>query len=59
MPCVDVYGPRPIATGRRVDGQIKRSFGSKEDAVTAGAAIRKAYPIVVVTVVDTEEIINA
>ena len=39
----------------RVDGQIKRSFGSKEDAVAAGAAIRKAYPIVVVTVVDTKE----
>jgi hypothetical protein len=33
------------------------------DAATAGAAIKKAYPIVVVTVVDTEEhtteIINA
>jgi hypothetical protein len=47
----------------RVDGQIKRSFSSKETAVTAGAKIKKAYPIVVVTVVDTEEhtteIINA
>jgi hypothetical protein len=47
----------------RVDGQIKRSFSSKEDAATAGAVIKKAYPIVVVTVVDTEkhttEIINA
>jgi len=47
----------------RVDGQIKRSFSSKEDAVTAGGVIKKAYPIVVVTVVDTEEhtteIINA
>ena len=46
----------------RVDGQIKSSFGSKEDAV-AGAVIKKAYPVVVVTVVDTEEhtteIINA
>ena len=46
----------------RVDGQIKRSFSSKEDAATAGAVIKKAYPIVVVTVVDTEkhatEIIN-
>ena len=39
----------------RVDGQIKRSFSSKEDAAAAGAAIKKAYPIVVVTVVDTEE----
>ena len=47
----------------RVDGQIKRSFSSKEAAATAGAAIKKAYPLVVVTVVDTEEhtteIINA
>jgi hypothetical protein len=47
----------------RVDGQIKRSFSSKEDAVTAGAVIKKAYPIVVVTVVDTKngttEIIGA
>ena len=39
----------------RVDGQIKSSFGSKEDAATAGAVIKKAYPVVVVTVVDTEE----
>ena len=46
-----------------MDGQIKRSFSSKETTVTAGAKIKKAYPIVVVTVVDTEEhtteIINA
>ena len=39
----------------RVDGQIKRSFSSKETAATAGAKIKKAYPLVVVTVVDTEE----
>ena len=47
----------------KVDGQIKRSFSSKEPAVTAGAVIKKAFPLVVVTVVDTEEgtteIINA
>jgi hypothetical protein len=46
----------------RVDGQVKTSFGTKEPAVTAGAVIKKAFPIVVVTVVDTEqgttEIIN-
>ena len=39
----------------RVDGQIKSSFSSKEDAATAGAVIKKAYPVVAVTVVDTEE----
>ena len=47
----------------KVDGQIKRSFSSKEPAVTAGAVIKKAFPLVVVTVVDTDEgtteIINA
>jgi hypothetical protein len=47
----------------RVDAQIKRSFSSKEPAVIAGAEIKKAYPVVVVTVVDTQEhtteIINA
>ena len=47
----------------RVDGQIKRSFSDKELAATAGTVIKKAYPLVVVTVVDTEEhtteIINA
>ena len=39
----------------RVDAQIKRSFSSKEPAVIAGAKIKKAYPVVVVTVVDTQE----
>lgn len=47
----------------RVDSQIKRSFGSKEPALIAGAEIKKAYPVVVVTVVDTQkhttEIVNA
>jgi hypothetical protein len=38
-----------------VDGQIKKSFSSKEDAATAGAVIKKAYPVVVVSVVDTDE----
>ena len=39
----------------RVDGQIKRSLNSKEPAVIAGIEIKKAYPVVVVTVVDTQE----
>ena len=46
-----------------VDGQIKRSFSSKEQAASAGAVIKKAYPLVVVSVVDTDahttEIIKA
>jgi hypothetical protein len=36
-----------------VDGQTKRSFSSKEAA--AGAAVKKAYPVVMVTIVDTED----
>ena len=39
----------------RVDGQIKRSFSSKEQAVTAGAVIKKVYPVVMVTIVDTAD----
>jgi hypothetical protein len=39
----------------RVDGQTKRSFSSKEPAMTAGSAIKKAFPIVAVTVEDTED----
>jgi hypothetical protein len=39
----------------RVDGQTKRSFSSKEQAATAGVAIKESYPVVVVSVVDTEE----
>jgi hypothetical protein len=39
----------------RVDGQTKTSFDTKEHAAKAGAAIKKAFPIVVVTVVDTEQ----
>jgi hypothetical protein len=38
-----------------VDGQIKHSFSSKEAAATAGVLIKKAYPVVAVTVVDTEK----
>ncbi len=47
----------------RVDGQTKRSFSSREPAATVGAAVKKAYPVVTVTVVDSEddtmEVINA
>src|SRR5262245_40442325 len=39
----------------KVDGQFKRSFDSEETAKTAGTAIKKAYPVVVVTVVDSHE----
>jgi len=39
----------------KVDGQIKRSLSSKDAAATAGTAIKKAYPVVVVTVFDSQE----
>jgi len=47
----------------RVDHQTKRSFSSKEPAMTAGGAIKKAFPLVLVTVEDTKngtvEVVNA
>ena len=56
-------GQKPVGQTRpkeerfllRVDGQIKRSFKSKEPAITAGAAVKKAYPVVMVTIVDTDD----
>jgi hypothetical protein len=56
-------GQKPVGQARpteerfllRVDGQTKRSFSSKEVAATAGATIKKAYPVVMVTIVDTED----
>jgi hypothetical protein len=39
----------------RVDGQTKRSFSSKDPAMAAGSAIKKAFPIVAVTVEDTKD----
>ena len=38
----------------QVDRQTKRSFSSKEAAETAGTAVKKGYPVVMVTIVDTE-----
>jgi hypothetical protein len=38
-----------------VDGQTKRSFSNKEPAITAGGAIKKAFPVVVVTIEDTAD----
>jgi hypothetical protein len=56
-------GDKPVGQTRpteqrfllRVDGQTKRSFSSKELAATAGAGVKKAYPVVMVTVVDAED----
>jgi hypothetical protein len=39
----------------RVDGQTKRSFNRKEPALTAGRAIKKAFPVVAVSIMDTED----
>jgi hypothetical protein len=39
----------------RVDHQTKRSFSSKEPAMTAGSAIKKGFPLVMVTVEDTKD----
>ena len=55
-------GQKPVGQTRpkeerfllRVHGQTNAAFGSKEAAATAGAAVKKAYPIGMVTIVDTE-----
>jgi hypothetical protein len=39
----------------RVDGQTKRSFSSLDDAMAAGRQIKKARPVVVVTVMDSAD----
>jgi len=39
----------------RVDGQAKRSFSSNEPAIAAGTAIKKAFPVVVVTIEDAAD----
>jgi hypothetical protein len=39
----------------RVDGQVKRSFSTKEPALAVGAAIKQRYPVVMVTVLDTKD----
>jgi hypothetical protein len=48
----------PPVEGRfllRVDGQLKRPFSDNEPAMTAGSAIKKRFPIVMVTVEDTKD----
>lgn len=52
---VDQTRPKEERFLLRVDGQIKRSFDSKESAVTAGAVIKKAHPVVMVTVLDGQD----
>jgi hypothetical protein len=50
-------GQHPPAEERyrlRVDGQEKRSFRGKEAAITAAQVVKKAFPVVMVTVVDAE-----
>ena len=39
----------------RVDNQTKCSFSSKEPAMTAGAVIKKAFPVVMVSVLDSKD----
>jgi hypothetical protein len=39
----------------RVDGQVKRSFSSLEDATKFASAIKNAHPIVTVSVTDEKD----
>jgi hypothetical protein len=52
---VDQTRPKEERFLLRVDGQTKRSFSDKESALKAGASIKKAFPIVVVTVLDCDD----
>jgi hypothetical protein len=52
---VDQSRPKEERFHLRVDGQLKRSFSSKEPAIRAGAAIKQAYPVVMVTVLDGQD----
>ena len=42
----------------QVDRQTKASFGTSDDAEKAGLAIKKQFPIVQVTVYDSEEAVS-
>ena len=42
----------------QVDRQTKASFGTSDDAEKAGLAIKKQFPVVQVTVYDSEEAVS-
>ena len=65
MPKKDAEEAEPMPAGQKraamaryrlqVDRQTKNSFATHEAAAAAGAAIKKAHPIVQVTIYDAEE----
>jgi hypothetical protein len=65
MPKKDVEETAPVTVGQgritmqryrlQVDRQTKNSYASHDDAQTAGAAIKKAHPIVQVTIYDSKD----
>lgn len=55
IPVVGQRAPRPERFRLQVDRQTKSSFSSFEEAETAGKAIKKAHPIVQVSVYDGED----
>ena len=65
MPKKDDRDDEPLQKGQRrapmeryrlqVDRQIKNTFASFEEAEKAGKAIKKAYPIVQVSIYDSQE----
>jgi hypothetical protein len=52
---VDQSRPKEERFLLRVDNQTKCSFSSKEPAMTAGAVIKKAFPVVMVSVLDSKD----
>ena len=42
----------------QVDRQTKKSFADVEEATKAGEAVKKAYPMVMVSIYDTAELVS-
>lgn len=65
MPSKEVIEEAPVRRGQlrptqeryllQVDRQTKKSFAVPEDARKAGEAVKKAYPMVMVSIYDTAE----
>ena len=68
MPPKEVIEEAPVRKGQlrptqeryllQVDRQTKRSFAAVEEAQKAGEAVKKAYPMVMVSIYDTAESVS-
>jgi hypothetical protein len=68
MPPKEVIEEAPVRKGQlrptqeryllQVDRQTKRSFADVEEAQKAGETVKKAYPMVMVSIYDTAELVS-